>query len=134
MNGFWRLTVRDEFSAGHALAGYHGKCEHMHGHNFSVEVSVEGRRLDPATGMLIDFGFLKKTLAGILAQLDHKVLNDLGLFCASNPSSENIARYIGEEMLGRLASASEPGAAEVRLHAVAVSEKGAQTAAWICEF
>ena len=41
----WRLTVRDEISAGHALRHYEGKCERMHGHNFAVELTVEGDKL-----------------------------------------------------------------------------------------
>ena len=51
----WRLTVRDDFSAGHALRHYEGKCERMHGHNFAVELTVEGNRLAPQTEMLLDF-------------------------------------------------------------------------------
>ncbi len=39
----WRLTVRGEFSAAHALRHYQGKCENMHGHNYAAEMTVEGR-------------------------------------------------------------------------------------------
>ncbi len=45
MNGIWRLQIRDEFSAAHALRHYQGKCENMHGHNFTVEICVQGARL-----------------------------------------------------------------------------------------
>ncbi len=38
----WRLTVRGEFSAAHALRHYQGKCENMHGHNYAAEMTVEG--------------------------------------------------------------------------------------------
>lgn len=133
MSEYWRLTVRDEFSAGHALPGYPGKCENMHGHNFAVELSVEGDKPDPVTGMLVDFSFLKKNLAAILAGLDHRILNELPAFAGQSPSSENIARHIGREMLAVLTKTGIACDGKVRLASVSVSEKGAQTAIWICD-
>ena len=41
--GIWRLTVTEGFCASHCLRGYEGPCENLHGHNFGVEVVVEGR-------------------------------------------------------------------------------------------
>ena len=73
----WRLTVRDEFSAGHALRHYQGKCENLHGHNFGVELCVEGRDLTPDTELLLDFKILKTALKDVLRELDHRVLNPL---------------------------------------------------------
>ena len=67
---FWRLAVRDEFSAGHALRCYHGKCERLHGHNFSVEAVVEGDTLQPGTEFLADFSLLKRDLKAVLEELD----------------------------------------------------------------
>lgn len=127
----WRLTVRDEFSAAHALRNYHGKCENTHGHNFSVEATVEGDKLDEQTGMLIDFGILKKMLAQILAEMDHKFLNETPPFASQNPSSENMARHICQQM--RLKLDAHPEAAHVMPVAVSVSEKGSQTATWIAD-
>lgn len=129
MSGFWRITVRSEFSAAHALRHYQGKCENQHGHNFAVEAAVEGSRLDAKTGMLLDFGILKKALAAILAPLDHAFLNDTPPFDVINPSSENLARYIGGQMSAFLASC--PQAAYARLCWVSISEKSTQTAFWI---
>lgn len=131
MSGVWRLSVRDHFSAAHALRNYHGKCENLHGHNFSVEVCIEGRRLDPATGMLLDFGILKKALKAALEPFDHADLNALPLFAEENPSSENLARKIQERFALLLAECSGPQAREVRLVSVSVSEKESQTATWL---
>src|SRR5437867_11585979 len=43
---FWRdmfqVSVEESFSAGHALRGYRGKCENVHGHNYVVRVTLEG--------------------------------------------------------------------------------------------
>lgn len=130
-DGFWELTVRGEFSAAHYLRGYQGKCENPHGHNFGVEVSVRGARLDPDTGMLLDFGIIKKCLRHVLEKLDHTELNSIPHFGGINPSSENLALYIGANMRKALRECGDPQTAHVRLHKVTVSEKATQNAAWI---
>ena len=121
----WRLAVRAEFAAAHALRHYKGKCENIHGHNFSVEAVVEGETLTPDTELLADFSDLKRDLASVLDTLDHKDLNVTPPFDAMNPSSENLARYIYRS-LGPLVNAR--GA---RMHAVTVSERGPQSATYM---
>lgn len=123
--GIWRLTVRSEFSAGHALRHYEGKCEHTHGHNFAVELTVEGDRLSPGTELLLDFKVLKQELKRVLDSLDHRVLNDVPPFDRINPSSENLARHIWREVAEPLRRHG------VRPHAVTVSEKAAQSATYM---
>ena len=120
----WRLTVRDEFSAGHALRHYQGKCERLHGHNFGVELCVEGRDLTPGTELLLDFKVLKTALKDALRELDHCVLNDTPPFDRINPSSENLSRHIWRNVAARQARA-------VRLVSVSVSEKGSQSATYL---
>ncbi len=97
----YRLKIIDCFCAAHQLKGYRGKCEGMHGHNFKVELTVEGKKLD-RIGLLVDFQELKKRLTEILEEMDHKVLNQLPAFAKSNPSSENIARYLFGIFSGKL--------------------------------
>ncbi|MCX5641842.1 MAG: 6-carboxytetrahydropterin synthase QueD [Candidatus Omnitrophica bacterium] len=87
------IEVTDTFSAAHQLRGYRGKCEHLHGHNWKVTVTLSAKKLD-SVGLAIDFGEVKQLLSGILQKLDHTFLNDHPYFQKSNPSSENIARYI----------------------------------------
>ena len=127
----WRLTVRDDFSAGHALRHYEGKCERMHGHNFAVELTVEGSQLAAGTEMLLDFKVLKKGLRAVLDALDHRLLNETPPFDRINPSSENLARHIWQGMQAHLAAHDDPQAQLVRLHSVTVSEKGAQSATYL---
>ena len=131
MTALWRLAVRDGFSAAHALRGYKGKCERLHGHNFAVELVVEGRALTPDTALLLDFSVLKTLLKETLAELDHGVLNERPPFDALNPSSENLARHIWQSVAARLEGLSDPQAAAVRLHSVSVAEKGAQSATYM---
>jgi len=97
----YRLKISDSFSASHQLKGYKGKCESLHGHNFKVELVVEGKKLDKL-GLLLDFKTLKKILAGALEKLDHKHLNQLPAFSKNNPSAENIAEYIFRELARKL--------------------------------
>jgi len=130
-SAFWRLTVRDDFSAGHALRHYEGKCERMHGHNFAVELTVQGQRLTPDTEMLLDFKTLKTGLKTVLDTLDHRLLNETPPFDVINPSSENLARHIWREMAELLATHDDPQTRAVRLHSVTVSEKGAQSATYM---
>ena len=66
---FWKLTVRSEFCAAHALRHYQGKCEHLHGHNYAVEVVVKGYTLSQNTELLMDFGDLKALLKQALELL-----------------------------------------------------------------
>jgi 6-pyruvoyltetrahydropterin/6-carboxytetrahydropterin synthase len=54
--------------------------------------------------MAMDFRAMKGALHGILSSLDHKYLNEIPPFDERNPSSENIARYIFEEMEGKVPS------------------------------
>lgn len=126
MAGKWRLTIDEAFCASHQLRNYNGKCEHLHGHNFGVSVEVEGETLDPAVEILVDFGDLKRLTREAVNALDHAHLNDLPAFAVRNPSSENIARHIYQELKERLAKA----APQARLKSVSVSEKGTSRATY----
>jgi len=93
----YRLSIKDGFAAAHRLVGSGGKCESMHGHNFRVILEVSGDQLDE-TGMLMDFGDLKRILKAVLVELDHSDLNEHPVFSGSSPSSENIARFIWDKV------------------------------------
>ena len=93
----FEVTVEETFAAGHALRNYHGKCENVHGHNYRVQVTLEGERLDD-TGLLVDFVHLKKVLNRIIDTMDHQFLNEVAPFDRINPSAENMAKYIFEEL------------------------------------
>ena len=93
----YELKIITHFSAAHQLREFQGQCEHLHGHNWKIEVCVTSDVLDDA-GIVIDFRILKNHVETIMATLDHKFLNDLAPFKDQNPSSENIARYVAEEL------------------------------------
>jgi len=91
----YRLGIESQFDAAHKLVGYKGKCSKLHGHTWKVEVLIVGKELD-STGMLVDFGLLKKKLGEITEKLDHSFLNDLKEI--GNPTAENISRYIHQNL------------------------------------
>jgi 6-pyruvoyltetrahydropterin/6-carboxytetrahydropterin synthase len=93
----YELKIISHFAAAHQLRNYGGECENLHGHNWKVEVYVTGNELGE-DGLLMDFKVIKVTTEKLLDELDHKFLNDLPPFIGSEPSSENIARYIYESL------------------------------------
>jgi 6-pyruvoyltetrahydropterin/6-carboxytetrahydropterin synthase len=92
----FQVTVDETFSSGHALRGYKGKCENVHGHNYKVRVTLEGPQLD-SVGLLYDFTHLKRVIREIVGGVDHKFLNDMAPFDVINPSAENLAKYFYDE-------------------------------------
>ena len=93
----YKLSVMKGFASAHCLREYKGKCENTHGHNWKVRAAFCGTQLDK-TGMLIDFTDMKAHLDKIMSYLDHKFLNETAPFDKINPTAENIAAYIFEEL------------------------------------
>lgn len=93
----FELVVEENFDAAHALRGYEGPCENLHGHTWKVQVFLQGEKLN-GIGLLQDFKEIKSDLKKILADFDHKLLNDVKPFDAENPSSENLARTVYRRM------------------------------------
>ncbi len=97
----YELKIITQFAAAHRLENFYGKCEALHGHNWKVEVFLSGARLDES-GLLMDFGQIKAKTNALLEQIDHKYLNELEPFREQNPSSENLARYLFEQLAAAL--------------------------------
>ena len=102
-----KVCRRETFNAAHRLhrkewsdaknLEVFGKCSHpnYHGHNYVLEVWVEGE-IDPLTGFVIDLKIVKKIiLENIIDRFDHRNLNlDCIEFKNLNPTAENIATVI----------------------------------------
>ena len=93
----YHLSIITSFAAAHNLLHYQGDCENLHGHNWKVEVTVSAESLDKS-GLGIDFKILKKHTREVMNYLDHKYLNDLEAFKDISPSSEQIARFVFEQL------------------------------------
>ncbi|HEX3877668.1 MAG TPA: 6-carboxytetrahydropterin synthase QueD [Bryobacteraceae bacterium] len=110
----FEVTIQESFAAGHALRNYRGKCENVHGHNYRCQVTVEGENVDE-NGLLVDFVELKKVVHSVLDRLDHQWLNDYPPFDKINPSAENIAKYIFDEVNDGLGAREAARLRQVRL-------------------
>ncbi len=86
----FEVTVEADFSSGHYLRNYKGKCENPHGHNYKVRVTLAGAELDGA-GLLLDFKLLKQVLRPVIER-------------TRPPDAERPGAVHGAEPLGR-----EPG-------------------------
>jgi len=100
----YHISVEQHFDAAHFLRGYQGKCEALHGHRFRVVVKIIASGLDDI-GLAYDFVELKRYVADILSRFDHTCLNDVPPFDKINPSSENIASTVYNELQPKLAGA-----------------------------
>ncbi len=98
----YQISVEQHFDAAHFLRGYQGKCEALHGHRFRAVVKVRASRVNDI-GIAYDFTELKRHLGDIISRFDHTCLNDVPPFDQTNPSSENIASVIYNELQVKLA-------------------------------
>ncbi|MDD5593238.1 MAG: 6-carboxytetrahydropterin synthase QueD [Candidatus Margulisbacteria bacterium] len=89
----YELMVEDTFDAAHALRGYEGSCENLHGHTWKVQVFLKGNKLNKI-GLFEDFRNIKQRLRTTLNAFDHKLINDIPPFDKKNPTSENLAETI----------------------------------------
>ena len=107
-----------KFCAGHRLMRHGGKCEFFHGHNYVAEFYVTGDQVD-GVGRVIDFARLKELFKGwIDDNWDHSFLlchEDANGIAALkqvqpsklytlpyNPTAENMARYLVDEVCPQL--------------------------------
>jgi len=101
------LSVEFNFSAGHHLPEYNGACCRFHGHNYKLVVTVGGK-VDPKSGMIIDFEELRRIVSeDALKLVDHVNLNDF----LPNPTAENIITFLWAKLKQAL-----PGLRELRLY------------------
>ncbi len=97
----YEVTITSSFAAAHNLRGYEGSCERLHGHNWKIEVNVGSDILDKL-GMVIDFRVLRAEAEKVVGRLDHNYLNEVSPFDTVNPSAENIASYLFDEISGAI--------------------------------
>jgi 6-pyruvoyltetrahydropterin/6-carboxytetrahydropterin synthase len=127
------LTImrRIRFCAGHRLFRHGGKCEHFHGHNYVADFFVSGDSQD-SVGRVVDFADLKARCKGWIDEhWDHSFLvfekdqNAIDALKAvspcrffpmpTNPTAENMARYLLEEAAPQFMEGSGARVVRVRI-------------------
>src|SRR5271154_3563153 len=98
-----RVTISKDlvFSGAHAVAFTHGGSERRHGHNWRLRVTVSATELDTA-GMVMDFSQLKTEVKAILAPFEFRDLNETPPFDQLNPTAEQIASLVFEQLQARV--------------------------------
>ena len=103
------VSRRESFNAAHQLRDpdlsdeenqrLFGKCAHLHGHNYVLEVAVAGE-IDPATGYVLDLKQLSDVICRLIIQdVDHRNLNtDVAWLEGLNPTAENLAMAFWERV------------------------------------
>jgi len=110
----FEVTIEETFAAGHALRNYKGKCENVHGHNYRCRVTLAGEKLNEI-GLLEDFVELKRVVHVVIDRMDHQWLNEFPPFDKLNPSAENIAKFVYDEVETGLKLAAGVRIASVQL-------------------
>lgn len=98
--GFFRIGKSFRFDASHQLHGLPDdhKCGRLHGHTYTVEVTLAGSELS-GPGFVTDFGDLAPLKRYIDSTFDHRHLNDV---LDVEPTAEHLARHLGVWCLERL--------------------------------
>jgi 6-pyruvoyltetrahydropterin/6-carboxytetrahydropterin synthase len=100
-----------QFEAAHLLPHLpeSHKCRRLHGHSFKAEIAIAGE-CDPRLGWLMDYAEMSDAFKPLWEQLDHRYLNEIeGL---ENPTSENIAVWIWDQLKPKLSLLVEVVVAE----------------------
>lgn len=85
----YMLKTSASFDSAHFLSGYNGKCANIHGHRWTIEVTINGNSLQTEgekRGMIIDFSDLKKAVRSLADDFDHALIYEQGTL---KPETEN---------------------------------------------
>lgn len=75
-------------------------CARLHGHSYRVRLHCAGR-LDPARDWVTDFGDIAAAAQPVIAQLDHRVLNEV---MDIETTAENLAWWLARALRPQIPS------------------------------
>jgi 6-pyruvoyltetrahydropterin/6-carboxytetrahydropterin synthase len=102
----YAVAVKRAFDARHFLIGGDwGPENELHSHHYQVEVQLEGQHLDQH-GFLVDIVDIESHLENQVERYLNQVLNDLPEFSGLNPSIENFARIICQNLSAAIRSSN----------------------------
>jgi 6-pyruvoyltetrahydropterin/6-carboxytetrahydropterin synthase len=135
-----RITKEFTFEMGHALSDHDGKCRNIHGHSYSLSVTIKGKPNalpGPQSGLVMDFAELKEIVnKAVIEPFDHAlVLSDSDkrgellvsttklIITAYQPSCENLL----VDFVSRL---EKHFLGEIRLQTIILRETATSYAMW----
>jgi 6-pyruvoyl-tetrahydropterin synthase len=96
------VTVRDHMMVAHSFRGeVFGPAQRLHGATFIVDATFRRADLD-ADNIVVDIGRAAAELAGIVAGLNYRNLDDEPAFAGVNTSTEALARVIADRLAERV--------------------------------
>lgn len=127
----YTIEIRHNFETAHRLSSPNSprKCRSIHGHSWWARIELSGAALD-AEGILVEFGAFKKAWRAFLdAELDHHLVLHRDdpmaaavrgvdpearlLLLDENPTTEVLARWLGERSVAILHAVDPEGRARV---------------------
>ena len=90
------VTIKDQFESAVKLYNYSGSCANVHGHTYRIAVTFYNT--DQSADMVVDYYEAKTWVEQAIAPLDHKFINELKPFDKVSPTTENIAKWLYEEI------------------------------------
>lgn len=125
-------TRRLEFDAAHRILNHESKCKMLHGHRYVLEAGFVAEKLDEL-GRVIDFGVVKELLGKWIDEnFDHNTIlckkdKNLGdeiakntgqkiYYLDENPTAENIALHLLNEICPKIFSGKKVKCVTIRLY------------------
>jgi 6-pyruvoyltetrahydropterin/6-carboxytetrahydropterin synthase len=97
----WEISTETVVAAAHRLRHTTGEGERLHGHNWRIRAVLRASALD-ATGWVLDFNHVATVLRALVEPYEHVLLNDIPPFDDLNPTAENLARIVAENLASKL--------------------------------
>ena len=99
----YEISIHRVFSAAHAIRLYDGSIEPLHGHNWTLEITVASKQLD-GIEVVMDFHELEKIVDGLIDRVNNRNLNEIEPFVSGggglklNPTAERVAWWFGTQI------------------------------------
>jgi len=97
----WEISQETQVAAAHQLRFAPGEGERLHGHNWRIKAVVRAEALD-ASGFVLDFNALGATLRNLVEPYEHVFLNEIAPYDDVNPTAENIARVVADNLAAKI--------------------------------
>ena len=96
------VTVRDHVMVAHSFRGeVFGPAQRLHGATYVVDATFRRAALD-ADGIVLDIGLATRELGAVLADLNHRNLDDEPAFAGVNTSTEFLAKVVADRLADRV--------------------------------